>query len=694
MSGLPLRPRMFLHVMSIAHPGRPIFLPLLLAAACHGTGEELADTSAAITRSSITDPTSGLTFDIHDEPADDEACPSDRWVGEASTALTCPDPATSSNGTWTKAKLFSPINGYPVPTALRKYCLYQWVSATGSAPEPNKLPRDVHDTYQKWLARDCRVVAPQGSPLADDNWQELEDTFFRLANRMTSFPIAAPLSPVRVDVVDTSTTNGQSGAEGSGRSLHGRSVGLVIEKLTCPGATSCAAEISHSLAMPLYKDAATQKILRDTTGGGYFGTFSDLSTAIFGAVARWQMLSPSEHLVMNLSLGWDPAYDGMITTSFTALPAPIRSIYVAIGHAVCEGAIVVAATGNHSGGPTPSAGPILPAAWETRPAPTAAQCNFFSDSPVSILPTGAVSGPIYRPFLYSATGLTPKDTALANARTNARARLAAPASHVTVEDPTHTYSEIETGSSMAAAVVSAAAAILWSYHDGLAPSEIMELVYDGGVALSADATYCAGSGNCDPVARTSICGAVQEGCSRVASNTCPARPILCSYRAPGTPYSADPPDFNAYTYDFDVDASDDYSWDVGSPCQAELYSADSNGPKNPCPARQYYAAGRAPWTEPQPGADPCPDCWCSGTKVVLDIDREFVGTLRSPVLSIQTPQLEMKIIDLSVQIPELRPGDSVTVENLPYSCTGTNLATIEFLVDDKYSVKSQLLVDE
>lgn len=678
---------MFLQAMSFQHQSRTL---LALAGIASGLGcvpgaDPARQQTAELTTGWHT--SGGLTFAVAVPPDLDEACPKSRFIGEHSAETgTCPAAA----GYWRVAPLFTGSTAHPVPGGLARYCVYQWDGPAGSSPLIGLLPKDGHPSHEDWLSPDCNVVAPMSGALTSNYWPALEQSFREQVSRIDTLPAGgAPIRPVRIDVVDTSTVVAIAGSvPGSGESLHGRAMGLIIEHLACPGG-ACAAEVAHSLALPLDR-APGGGLERDYRNGGLIGSYGDISRAIFGAVSRWKQHQPGRGLIINLSVGWSPVYGGDFTGSFTNLSPAVRSVYEAISHAVCEGALVIAASGNAGGGPLPPSGPIYPARWETRPRPTLVECAEFSDAPVRIAPTGAVPGQIYQPLLFSASGLDGSDQVLANAPASSRARIAAPASHVTVADPTHVHTRVMTGSSVAAAVTSAAAAVVWAYHPGLAPVEVMQLVYAAGAPLSVAADYCQGA-YCGGSRRVSICAALRGSCALLGGAYCPAS-VVCDARSASETALPPPPDLTGLIYSATASASVAHGWRVPTPCNAVVLSSSSSGPENPCPAEQLFSMSRAPWADPQPDADPCPDCLCMEYRAILEISSDFEGTLSSPTLTFKTMAGDFIKLDLSPEVPEMRPGEIYEIGDLPLRCDDVAYGTADFVVDDLYSASSELLI--
>ncbi len=136
----------------------------------------------------------------------------------------------------------------------------------------------------------------------------------------------------------------------------------------------CAVHAETVLAMPDGNPSS-----QPGTAGGLFGTRSELARAILRAVDDWKgdVLSGNgaePRLVINLSLGWeDHSADVKSTSNKNCnitrsgdLDSPSQAVYDAVVYARCHGALVLAASGNDTGGRLPSgtrASSALRASW-------------------------------------------------------------------------------------------------------------------------------------------------------------------------------------------------------------------------------------------------------------------------------------------------------------------------------------------
>lgn len=213
-----------------------------------------------------------------------------------------------------------------------------------------------------------------------------------------------------------------------------------------------------------------------------------------------------------------------------ALNADALAVLEELEAAACQGALLVAAAGNNPLVSPQRRGPMLPAAWETLPAPDAARCGELL-GPTAVLPSNAPAG-AYRPLVYAAGGVNDNDSPIVLTREDGLARVVAPASLLAAFPANrseagyaavcgigtagglcdHTYPM--TGTSVAAAVVSAAAAAVWAYQPTWDAHQVMDAVYASGAALDpVQASFSQGATSlgtsAERVHRVSICRAAQ-----------------------------------------------------------------------------------------------------------------------------------------------------------------------------------------
>ncbi|MCA9696805.1 MAG: S8/S53 family peptidase, partial [Myxococcales bacterium] len=292
----------------------------------------------------------------------------------------------------------------------------------------------------------------------------------------------------------------------------------ILADIDCPGRqATCLARLRHTLAMPR-RDTHSAP---DWLEGGDRGTRSDIAMAIYRSVADWRERRRGDpttppRLVLNLSVGLSP--DPRAREDFE--PASTAALRAALTYAACQGALVFAAAGNEHGGDDESvAGPLDPARFETVLAPDRAGCieqGFDPPEEDEQLPVFGAS----RPLLYAVAAVDGNDRPLLNARPRSRSRLAAPGLEGLAEDLDGALTMPLSGSSIATAVASGTAALLWSYRPELRPDQVADLLYSGGWDTGAVADFALGTP--ESVHRLSVCGALAQACTGADPRTCPA----------------------------------------------------------------------------------------------------------------------------------------------------------------------------
>lgn len=455
-----------------------------------------------------------------------DACPPDHWVGLLPEGGDCDklQPIQDQGGVWRFSRVFPGRSGVADNAESARYCAVDWQPRVPGNPPPPRPPR----TGLEGLARDCRVVAPL-APLQSlrqhpEIGGRLRAVLLEQAGALKDAPVG---KPVRVAVVDSAVDDASNpeGKAGKGRYGHGRTIGRVVRELTCPADVAagdkqgCVGHVANHLALLLDKDGKP-----DPVNGGYYGKQGDLARAIHRAVDAW--LTEAEagakigsRLVLNLSVGWDEdrLYGGPYAQSVAELSGPVRAVHAAITRAVCHGAAVIVAAGNRTGGDdtVSTTGPMYPAAWEQKPAPSPAECRRFG----VILDGKNPPRSEYRPLVYAVAGLTGTDDWLLSTRTGGRPMRAGYAFHAAASDPEGAqFTDALTGTSMAAAVTSSAAAVVWGYRPELAAADVMELIYQSGVQIGRagpiPADFCLGGAACaQPIRRVSVCRALKLACA-------------------------------------------------------------------------------------------------------------------------------------------------------------------------------------
>lgn len=407
-----------------------------------------------------------------------------------------------------------------LPPTLAGFCLYRWDVGMGSPIE------------QDGIAMDCPAVEPQSGPSLH---AELRDASRAQAGAVAS-GITPGSSPVTVAVVDA-----ESSAPLLGPAIdHATAVTRIVETLACPGGPGCAVQTRKALALPLTEDGT----LVDPDGGTY-GVRAHVAMGIVESVQAWRQglaagQAPS-HLVINLSLGWvasvEPgvcgddearpwcddtmhAQDFMAFVDPAAIPtwepayptqAAIEAVHGALLYAACQGAVIVAAAGNADEDSCNEA-PLAPAAWARLATPTPTQCGAMGFDLPPQLPPWPLGEP--RPLLYPVAAIDHEDEPIALTRPGSLTRLVAPGAHA-VADPAPGADPMRpmTGTSAAAAAVSAGVALVWSHAPSQSPHAVFEALYAAGAPLAMtsalpeyDALLGASAGS--PVRRLSLCHAL------------------------------------------------------------------------------------------------------------------------------------------------------------------------------------------
>lgn len=615
---------------------------------------------------------------IVDPPSDPDTLRSAwRYVGVKADpdAPTCPDPSPRAG--WTTADMFPGTDN----RLLSRFCVYENAGALPMAPDIPGLVR---------LDRDAMAVRPLGGVLATALAPAAEAHF---KSQVGDFEL--PLTGgqrVRLAVVDTAATRESGGENYPGTSPHGYTLLNMARRLTCagPSDTACVAQVSSRLALgwECFDRKQLDASCRNPTEGGLFGLIGEMAQAVHSEVRRWKAVGP-QRLALNLSIGWDPSLGGLEVLR-SDMPAPVAAVYAALEDAVCRGAWVVAAAGNREGGPTPEQGPILPAAWETRAAPSFATCSALGVSPQPADFPGPFGGTPYRPLVSAVAGLRADDGRVFNSRTASSPRLAAFADHALVTTLGGAPSSDLTGSSVAALVVSAASAAASYYRPGLKPYEVLEEVYGGARDLLRPADFCLGGSPCPApgqnVHRVDLCGTLAYAC-RAGGPFCPAPLPPCAAALPLDLSAVDLTAFRQGALAIDLLALTS-AYDPVPECRLEkLDHAPGEVPVDPCPHWQYYPRSPARATEPQPGSYPCPNCLYdqSTGELYVEIDDTYEGELSGATL-----KCAGKTWGLGGPEPWVA-GDTAVIEGV--SCAGDETVLVSFTVDGADSASSTVLVE-
>lgn len=583
-----------------------------------------------------------------------------RWIG-AKNDLDRPG-CPEARG-WQARPLFAQDDDSPLPAGLAPFCLYE--SRSGA---PAELERLVARRKLAAVAPDHMAVGPSANELKRAVWEELRDHFLEQAGDV-DLPFGQGIPP-RLAFADTGPTDDVAPEDGwNDNSPHGYSLVNMAKDLLCDPAGNCLARVTSRLALP-HTDLSPD---RHPGRGGFIGTLGELAVAVRREVHEWKTAAAGEPLIVNLSLGWDGGLFGGEEALPDDMPLDVRAVYRALEDAVCRGALVVAAAGNLGGGPGPETGPLHPAAWERRPAPGLKACEDALQG--SGAPDPSLWPADYWPLVYAAGGVDFAGRALANARPGGEPGLAAFADHAVVDDGRSVPTALLTGTSVGAAVVSAAAAAVWYYRPGEKPHGVMKLVYEGSAGLGRDAQFCLGGAAGKPcpqarleVRRVSVCAAVAEACD-AGGGACPASLPACPAAGALDLSGADLAAFLA-TPPVAVDLADASFSATFQACGGETLYYNVR-PPDPCPHHQYHGLAAEHWNRSQPGSNPCSSCYmdadlgtgiaaAAGTATLyLEIDPDFLGLLTSPTLIVGSEAYNLD------PASNLAAGDRAVVENVP-----------------------------
>lgn len=419
-----------------------------------------------------------------------------RWIGMAHT---CTAPRE-----WVAEHLFRAAK---LPTALADFCLFTW-DPTGRAatPQPTEVQALFTVSRAQEMTEDVPVLFPS-APTASPEESLYGGLRAALRAQVGDASLLAnmPASPgLRVAVID-SAPDATAGHIRPGASRHGDTLAHLIEDLVClptaAGGRKCAAEVTTVLALPWTE----RRVLGPD--GGYLGTLSDLARAIERAVLTWQndrLVAPAStppRLMLNLSLGWEhtPGIADCSTAPADGMGPPARAVRQILQQAASQGALIVAAAGNDSGGPTPRTGLLCPGRYQA----------VKQDANLSQALLIAVSGVDYQ------------DHPLETARPLGLTGIAGLGLGGIAWAPGDPVPPQLTGSSVSTAVVSAVSALVWAQQPSWTSGLVTKAVYNGGPDVGpADACPLL-LASCRSH-RVSVCGALRAAGS--SSSCTPAPP--------------------------------------------------------------------------------------------------------------------------------------------------------------------------
>lgn len=430
-----------------------------------------------------------------------------RWIG---ISANCTAPPAG----WTGQRLFAVPN---MPASLAQFCLYTW------SRTKDPLSKDIGALFADpgitSLGQDEPIVYPLNAAARENFSQGLRHALVQQVGGMDTLPSPPGAPGVRVVVID-SAPDSPHAAIAMGTNRHGDTLAhlvedLVCEPLTCTGSCTpaqlsarvCASQVTTMLALPWTSGTAY------SPAGGNLGTLGDLSRAIARTIEDWQNWGPQRRVIMNLSVGWEHHDDFASCSTSTANDrGPESAVKAILQFAASRGALIIAAAGNDSGGPSPRTGLLCPAAYQ--------------GIPKSIEPS--------QPLLLAVSGVDYADAPLPTTRPGGIAAFTAPGLGGVSWIPGQPVPSQLVGSSVATAVVSAVAALVWSSKSSFTPQQVLNTIYSGGVPVGSADACPVGAAGCS-ARRVTTCGAlhaagISVGCS-VPQAKVFGSPVLAAERA-------------------------------------------------------------------------------------------------------------------------------------------------------------------
>ncbi len=663
------------------------------------TSEVLADVREVRLISSVGDSWSGdaveatAAFDSIRALADSQS--EWRWIGlKSDPNAQCADPAmvlppSCPSNDWIIGHLFGdPSDPDPMgmgneglPANLRQYCIYEYCPvAGGSGPCPGPTQAADVDITQcvealatqelfTALEPDFLGVTPaqpsggrasaQRRPQAGGLDDDLERLLYPLLAREFEDHAGRPIDlltgggpRISLVFVDSQPPTLDLPPQAS---LHGYTLLNAANDLLCdraPGLDEpgCFASLDAAVALT-FRDTGDFHLINNPAReneaqGGYIGLVGKLASVLAGVVDRWKIDGITAKLVLNASLGWNPELGGTEADPLQ-FPVAARAVFDALGYARCEGALPIAAVGNTLHGPVDDTGPILPAAWISR----------------SVDP-GSCATPPPGPLLWAAGGVGANNERLFNSRLDGEPPLVAFSDHAHPASAAGDLFGTLTGSSVASAVVSAAAAAVWYYRSDLQPPQVINAVFGSGVDVGRSASVLPlGASEGLAVRRVDVCTAAANACAVAGCATPPACRTVGQLTQDDVGLAVSAFDCGGGTYcPFDLSTLD-MEVEDDEICEETISFTGAVPAPGTCPHKTLPGLLARSSVGPQPCSDPCPSCLellSSPGTLYLQIDGDFEGELRDPLL---------KCGDRTFRLPEtLLPGQNAVLTNADAAC--------------------------
>ncbi len=545
----------------------------------------------------------------------DTMCPNDVQIARVQPTNGCPPIAG-----WQKASVLTQGNPWllanPSPTFVPQghLCRYSWSGVGNLGAALNVLTSHNQVIH---TGPDCQAVQVQGTSVITDAVEGfMRDQFRAQTGRVDSNALLLAdgsssepgRSPVVVGVIDTMP----NGPTPDPRSEHGENMAHFIADIACPsGEAGCAVVIERTLGMPRYPGGNGV----DWDRGGFMATHADLAAAIMQQVKHWrQTASATTPRIINLSVGWEP---GTFGGNEITPPPRIAAVLTALEIAACEGALIIASAGNETA--LCGTGAMLPGGWEQRAAPTDARCQQLGI-------TGTPTTGSYRPLVHAVGGLDTANGPMPGTRTAGTPRLATAATYGVAGEGNLTTGL--TGTSVSAAVVSGAAALVWSYAPELSAHEVMDVLYATAEPTGRDAEFNLPTSPGD-VRELDVCAALQLACEQSAS--CPTLSLGCVTG----PVNVDLTTAVALVNDVEVDTTVKPSFGKMKACAPTCGVATSATGTTPFPCFATKIPPSAYYVAPQPNSPACSHCTITGSTVRASLDSYYEGqTIDDVVITI------------------------------------------------------------
>lgn len=500
--------------------------------------------------------------------------------------------------------------GAPIPRRLQRYCVLAPIPPNPAQQAPmariavgdrEELTKNLEKAGYTF-AYDYPVVLPSAAPLESAKPAH-RTTFLQRAGAPDPSQAVWPsgLDPMRIALVDSLKGSGAGWSYGAlATDNHGAPLARLIEELVCEAGSpnnKCLAEV-----------IAYDALHNTTPEGDPAGALNDLADAITEAVVD----ANGKAQIVNISLGWVPV-PALGGPDINNLPAPAQAVYDALKFAVCHDSVVFAAAGNNLGGPNGQydTGPVYPAGWQ---GDIKFSCKDYGGS-------GTYEGTL----VHAVGGVTAKANKMALTRNLAFPTLAAYAVDGTawaVNQPTTDPDEHTaplTGTSVASAVASAAAATRWVLQPSLnrttLPTSLRQPI--SGSPDPADWAYPPGT---TTVSRLRVCEQAAAAC--VGNPSCGGQFSCLSETAPG-------PTAPELVNIADQLPSKVVSGLISKTCiGGPVWGPPGN---TTCMDGYTNSIDESPWVHPQPGCDPC--IVCLFQRMATPSGGRFLGGLNNPCMT-------------------------------------------------------------